>query len=517
VTDQNAQPDSTTPAQERPGRAFPLPRSPGDASRRGLLGAAVASVVVVGGGGGLLEAFSSGSKLGAVSSGSKLEAFTSGSKGASGVSASAASAATAGTAVGPSGDTTGAKDTAAINAVAGAGGAVMLTSGTYYITHLLPGSYGAIIGTGPNSVLQAVSGITGYAIALKTPASTQQVYLADFTLNAHVPGLGGILLDNTGFGTDGDPQHTLENVYIQQADGDAFHFGANSRSMRITNCRQYGAGGSGFWLEVGCTDNSFTGCISATSALHGFNVFGWNNYFTSCKSFYAGSSGSVFDKTHCCFEIGLNAAYNTFAACSAQNAALHGWDLQNCVNNAIVGCEADGNSMGSGTVGAGVNLNGATACTIIGMVGAAQVYGVQVAGTLTDTCLIANTVTGTTAAFNYVSGGGYFLVGPNEADFSGIPGGVQFGNIDVKVAGAGLQVKEGANCKQGTAVLVRGTVTMADTAATATSRIFLTSQADGGTPGFLRVSARTPGTSFTITSSSGTDTSVVAYEIFEPG
>jgi hypothetical protein len=513
VSDHTAQPDSTTPSRERPRRPFPLPRNAGDASRRGLLGAAVASVVVVGGGG-LLEAFSSSGKPEAASSTTRLDAFSTSSNGASGGSASAA---TSGQATGPSGDTTGAADTAAINAIVGAGGAAMLTNGTYYIKQLLPGSYGAIIGTGPNTILQAVASATGYAIALKTPASTQQVYLANFTVNAHVPGLGGILIDNTGYGTTGDPQHTLENVYIQQADGDAFHFGANTRSMRITNCRQYGAGGSGFWLEVGCTDNSFTGCISGPSALHGFNVNGWNNYFSSCKAFYSGSSGSVFDKTHCCFEVGTNAAYNTFTACSAQNAALHGWDLQSCVNNAIVGCEADGNSMGSGTAGAGVNLNGATSCTLIGMTGANQVYGIQVAGTLTNTCIVANTVSGTAAAFHYVSGGGYFLVGPTEADFSGVPGGVQFGNIDVKVAGAGLQVKEGANCKQGTAVLVRGTVTMADTAATASSRIFLTSQADGGTPGFLRVSARTPGTSFTITSSSGTDTSIVAYEIFEPG
>jgi hypothetical protein len=512
VTDQNAQPDATTPPQERPRPAFPLPRSPGDASRRGLLGAAVASVVVVGGGSGLLEAFRPGGKIGALSSGSKLEAFSSGAEGA--VSPAVA---TAGTAVGPSGDTTGAKDTAAINAVAGVGGAAMLTNGTYYVTHLLPGTNGAIIGTGANTILQAVSGTTGYVIALKVPASTQQVYLANFTVQANLSGLGGILIANTGFSDSSDPQHTLENIYVLQAGGDAFHFGANTRGMRITSCRQYDAAGAGFYLEVGCTDNAFVACISGGSASHGFNISGWNNYFTSCKSFYAGSSGGVFGKTEACYEIGLNAAYNTFAACSAQNAALHGWDLQSCTNNAIVGCEADGNSMGAGTLGAGVNLNGATACTVIGMTGANQVYGVQVAGTLTDTCIVANTVSGTTAPFNYLSGGGYFLVGPNEADFSGVPGGVQFGNIDVKVAGAGLQVKEGANCKQGTAVLVRGTVTMADTAATATSRIFLTSQADGGTPGFLRVSARTPGTSFTITSSSGTDTSIVAYEIFEPG
>jgi hypothetical protein len=86
----------------------------------------------------------------------------------------------------------------------------------------------------------------------------------------------------------------------------------------------------------------------------------------------------------------------------------------------------------------------------------------------------------------------------------------------VETAGAGLRVKEGANAKQGTAVLVAGAVTVADTAVTANSRIFLTSQVDGGAPGFLRVSARVAGTSFTVTSSSGTDTSTVAYEIFEP-
>lgn len=90
------------------------------------------------------------------------------------------------------------------------------------------------------------------------------------------------------------------------------------------------------------------------------------------------------------------------------------------------------------------------------------------------------------------------------------------GSSSVIATGAGYRTAEGANCKQGTAVLVGGAATVANTAVTANSRIFLTSQADGGTPGFLRVSARVAGTSFTITSSSGTDTSTVAYEIFEP-
>jgi len=90
------------------------------------------------------------------------------------------------------------------------------------------------------------------------------------------------------------------------------------------------------------------------------------------------------------------------------------------------------------------------------------------------------------------------------------------GDVELQVVGGGLAVKEGSNARQGVAVLVGGTKVVNNTVVTANSRIFLTSQADGGTPGFLRVSARTPGTSFTITSSNGADTSTVAYEIFEP-
>ena len=93
------------------------------------------------------------------------------------------------------------------------------------------------------------------------------------------------------------------------------------------------------------------------------------------------------------------------------------------------------------------------------------------------------------------------------------------GGLDVSQAGQGLKVAEGANAKQGTAVLVAGTVTVADTSVTASSRIQLTPQTLGTVtaPSALCVSARTPGTSFTILASQATDTSTVGYEIFEPG
>lgn len=89
------------------------------------------------------------------------------------------------------------------------------------------------------------------------------------------------------------------------------------------------------------------------------------------------------------------------------------------------------------------------------------------------------------------------------------------GSVLISTAGQGVRVKTGTNAKIGTATLVAGTATVANTSVTANSRIFLTSNTDGGTPGWLRVSAKTNGTSFVITSSSGTDTSTVAWYIVE--
>lgn len=82
--------------------------------------------------------------------------------------------------------------------------------------------------------------------------------------------------------------------------------------------------------------------------------------------------------------------------------------------------------------------------------------------------------------------------------------------------GNDLRIVSGANRSMGTAVLVGGTVTVNNTKVTASSNIFLTSQVDGGTPGFVRISARVASTSFTITSSSALDTSTIAWLIIEP-
>lgn len=96
--------------------------------------------------------------------------------------------------------------------------------------------------------------------------------------------------------------------------------------------------------------------------------------------------------------------------------------------------------------------------------------------------------------------------------------GVSQGSLAVTTAGQGLQVKEGANAKMGTAVLNGVTeVTVATTAVTASSRILLTVQAPGGTiGGAAYVSSRVPGTSFGIKGLVALDTSTVAWMIVEP-
>lgn len=86
----------------------------------------------------------------------------------------------------------------------------------------------------------------------------------------------------------------------------------------------------------------------------------------------------------------------------------------------------------------------------------------------------------------------------------------------LKVVGKGIRIAEGSNARMGVATLSGGTVVVSTNKVTANSRIFLTAQSPGGTPGAVYVSARTAGTSFTITSTSGTDTSVVAWHIIEP-
>ncbi|MBS1529699.1 MAG: right-handed parallel beta-helix repeat-containing protein, partial [Bacteroidetes bacterium] len=79
-----------------------------------------------------------------------------------------------------------------------------------------------------------------------------------------------------------------------------------------------------------------------------------------------------------------------------------------------------------------------------------------------------------------------------------------------ELIGSKVILATGTNASAGTATLVAGTVTVSNTLVTASSLILLSVSAVGGTQGMLS-STKVAGTSFTITSSSATDTSTVAW------
>lgn len=83
------------------------------------------------------------------------------------------------------------------------------------------------------------------------------------------------------------------------------------------------------------------------------------------------------------------------------------------------------------------------------------------------------------------------------------------GDLNLTTAGNKIKIATGTNASIGTTTLSGGTVTVSTTAVTASSKIFLQSKGDH----HVKVSATVAGTSFTITSASGSDASDVEYWI----
>lgn len=88
--------------------------------------------------------------------------------------------------------------------------------------------------------------------------------------------------------------------------------------------------------------------------------------------------------------------------------------------------------------------------------------------------------------------------------------------LDLGTVGGGVAITEGSNARMGVATLVAGAVTVANTSVTANTRFFMTVNTPGGTVGAPRLQSRIAGTSFTINSSQGADTSTVAWLMVEP-
>ncbi len=94
--------------------------------------------------------------------------------------------------------------------------------------------------------------------------------------------------------------------------------------------------------------------------------------------------------------------------------ALHGWDLQGSSYSTVSGCESDGNNQGNSGGGMGMNINGATNCSITGNCGGNQPgiehpYGFQLASNMSGTYIIGNSLTGSTGQVNNLTGSGGYV------------------------------------------------------------------------------------------------------------
>jgi hypothetical protein len=86
-------------------------------------------------------------------------------------------------------------------------------------------------------------------------------------------------------------------------------------------------------------------------------------------------------------------------------------------------------------------------------------------------------------------------------------------NIQVKTAGYGITIAEGANAKLGSGTLSGGTVTIANTSVTAASIIFLTDTSNGANLGVLSVGVITAGDGFVVNSSNALDSGTFNFLI----
>lgn len=346
-----------------------------------------------------------------------------------------------------------------------------------------------------------------------------------------------------------DMHHTVMNVTVYQAKGNGIDCTGRS-AIQLYNVHLQQCAVNGYKSTF---DSTLVGVEADSCGSSGFNINNGSVKLVGCKSYLSGVNTPTTDGAG--FKIG-NVGPCELVGCEAQNNKLQGYYFNSADRVTMAGCNADSNNTQNSTNDferCAVAMVGSTNCLIDVVAnetpqGGSQIghqgYALHIDATstkndirMTHSAVSPATIVGEITATSSIAGGlntiqingvqaAPIVFGPLSASLSSSAdttiyrnGADQLATDDdflVNLAGKGLRVKEGSNAKMGVSTLVAGTVVVSNTSVTANSRIFLTIQTPGGTPGDVRVSARTAGTSFTILSSSGTDTSVVAWLILEP-
>jgi hypothetical protein len=377
-----------------------------------------------------------------------------------------------------------------------------------------------------------------------------------------------------GSGVDGlQAKGNIQNVglrdfTVRQVSGNGIYCGENEGinpySWRLHRVMLDNNAGHGLSVQI-MTDLTMIDCQAIGNFANGFNIINAaNSQAVACRAEWNGNNGYHITGD---WAVGTGSGGMLFSGCSTDRNGFNGV-LVDAVGNAPLQFEnlltrRDGRNGGlGGGAYAGLKVDTAGVPVIVGMVTCypgtddngtqanSPQYGVRVEDSeyvsVASGFLHAATAgwsdgggnnvlrrglniaerTGTTAAPVDVYApptdvGGNLNVGGYLAAASGQSGGVwniwagAANALNLGAAGGGVAIKEGANARMGVATLAAGTVTVANTSITANTRVLPFRQALGGAAGHLSVT-KNPGVGFTITSSSGTETSTLAYVLFEP-
>ncbi|MEV7675094.1 glycosyl hydrolase family 28-related protein [Streptomyces sp. NPDC088752] len=375
---------------------------------------------------------------------------------------------------------------AAVNALAAAGGGTLyLPAGRYVLNAALTWASGVnLVGSGDRaSILQSTNGnldaITGTDISNVT---IERVQLSG-------PGRGaGSAVRFTRFSAPATANITLRDVLIQSFGGDGVFMHALASSVlhrvRVRTCN-----GVGFHLQapqdtiLGGSSTSLTACSVEGCVVGGY----WLD-------------GMVYSSISSCAAQGMPFGYR-LDSCRA--VSVTGSGAEQCVTGLIV---YGGN--GAAVTGFYTEASDGTSVWLTNATSGVFLGGIveNLPGSGAVTCLKTDAGTFATAV-------GLIASKPNA--LNGTVNLLGQGDGSVTLAGRTVVPTAGTGARMGTATLVGGTVTVNTTAIQAGSVVMLTTQTPGGTVGALYVSARTAGTSFTISSNSSSDTSTVGWRILD--
>lgn len=421
----------------------------------------------------------------------------------------------------PSGDTSGVKDAANIQALLNLAGLAVLQPGAWVVnaTIQVPG-HGALQGYDPDSTvitqaaganLNAVIASAGWTASSNatsvTPCRIRGLQV-DVNSSAQTGGAGhGIVLQSFW--------SLVEDCIVINAGSDGFRLDTSGASgsplvsntmveTKFVRCQARQSGLVGIHVadtsSNKATDGFIDSCIVQASGSHGIQIASGAGWHVTGNHVYTSALDGI--RVERAFESKVIGNYVEPWGSSTISSRYCGINLPNC------------NDTGNGSVVAGNVIHFTTAAGNAG----STIQGIFIGASTSAQGNVS--VTGNMLFASQTAAQAIFIF--NQAASSTLDAAIS-GN---KVSGAGWSAPFGmssaagtmkvrGDINRGTATLAAGTVTVSNVAVQTTSLILLAAQ-DNNTAGALRVSARTAGTSFVITSSNAADTGSVAWEVTEP-